>query len=76
MEQKEIDYPVISICKNDLKHVFKGNEKRLHQIENLTDMEMKRFADDLQDGLFECGYWDACKSVFEACFPLVKKGDK
>jgi len=71
MEQKkEIDYPVISICKNDLRYVFKGDKKRQEQIKNLTDSEMRSFAYHLQDGLFECGYWDIVESVFEACFPL------
>jgi len=70
MEQKEIDYPVISICKNDLKYVFKGNKKRQEQIKKLKDVEMRSFVDHLQDGLFECGYWDIVENVFEACFPL------
>jgi len=73
--KKEKDYQVISICKDDLKYVFK-DEKRQKQIDVLTNMEMKSFVDHLSDSIFDCGYWDIVESTFEACYPLINKEEE
>ena len=65
---KTKSYPVILLEKEDLEFVFKGNKKAMKIIKKLSDVDMRRIAEDISDAVFANGYWWIVEDVFRERF--------
>ena len=61
-------YPVIELCKDDLRAEFQDNKKALNKINKMTDDEMVYFMGKLADSLQSSCFWETLKIVFEDRF--------
>jgi len=77
MEENNINeekfYPITKVCKQDLRNLFKGDEKALKKIEGLDDDDMTRLAEKMADDYLEQLYWQSLKIIFENYF--LKEGN-
>jgi hypothetical protein len=71
---KEKEYEVISITKDYLIRFFRGNEKAIYRISEMTDEEIQELANRLRNKLMESEYWrDTIETEFESRFLLSDK---
>lgn len=65
--QAEGFYEVKSVCKDDVRSLFKDNPKALEKIDSLTDVDMNYLASKFGDALSEDAF-TILKIVFEERF--------
>jgi len=58
-------FEVTSICKGDLREIFKNNPKALKVIDKLNEGEMKHLAEKVADGFCNCCYWSLLRDCLE-----------
>lgn len=61
-------YTITSVCKDDLRGIFKDNTEALKRIEDMTDDEMEYLARKLADDYCNQLYWDSLRIIFEDRF--------
>lgn len=64
-KKKEKFYPIIFLCKDDLRSVFEGNQRALKVIDEMSDDEMEYFFKKFVDCLESSYFWDDLKTCFE-----------
>jgi hypothetical protein len=57
-------YPVLELCKEDMKEEFAASPKIRLEIEQFTDEQMRTIAEDVGAVLIE-GYWVALRDAVE-----------
>ena len=56
---------ITTICKDDLRELFKDNPLALSTIDNMTDGEMEHFAGKMANDYLEQLYWSSARILFE-----------
>ena len=61
-------YPITSVCKDDIFHVFGDDNEAKEAIGKMDDGDMETLASKLADDYCEQLYWDSLKVIVEMVF--------
>ena len=58
-------FPITSVCKDDLRHIFKNDQEALRRIDELDEGDMKYLAEKLASDYCEQLYWSSLRILFK-----------
>lgn len=73
---KEKFFSITSICKEDMREVFKEEPETLAKIEGLTDATMKWIASKMSDDYCNQLYWDSLRNITKNAISNLSKKQK
>ena len=61
-------YPITSVCKDDIFHIFEDDVQAQEAIKKMDDEDLKHLATKLGDDYCEQLYWESLSAIFELTF--------
>ena len=68
LNQNQEFFPITSVCKDDILHIFRDDVQAQEEIKKMDDGDMDTLASKLADDYCDQLYWDSLKTIVELIF--------